>query len=235
MFFRVENLTKKFGEFTAVNNVSVSFEKNVITAIIGPNGAGKTTFVNLCSGLLKPTNGYIFFNGEDITNYKIHKRASLGIARTFQIVNIFQGLSVWENVKIPLLSRKNTRDIDNTITKLLTFFKLENIRYTTSSEISHGDQRLLEMCMALALNPQLLFLDEPLAGINPQDRGVIIERIVEMKRSGITVIFIEHDIESVLKMADEIIVMHKGEIVAKGPSSSIKENDFVKEIYLGGC
>ena len=234
MFFRVENLTKKFGDFIAVNEVSISFEKNIITAIIGPNGAGKTTFVNLCSGLLKPTSGHIFFHGEDITNRKIHHRANMGIARTFQIVNIFQGLSVWENVKIPLLSRKNVKSLDNTLNNLLALFNLEDLKHTISSELSHGDQRLLEMSMALALNPKLLFLDEPLAGINPQDRGIIIERIIEMKKRGITVIFIEHDIDSVLKMADEIVVMHKGEIVAKGTPDSIRDNEFVKEVYLGG-
>lgn len=234
MFFRVENLTKKFGDFTAVNEVSISFDKNIITAIIGPNGAGKTTFVNVCSGLLKPTSGHIFFHGEDITNRKIHHRANMGIARTFQIVNIFQGLSVWENVKIPLLSRKNVKNLDDTLNNLLALFNLEDLKYTISSELSHGDQRLLEMSMALALNPKLLFLDEPLAGINPQDRGIIIERIIEMKKRGITVIFIEHDIDSVLKMADEIVVMHKGEIVAKGTPDSIRDNEFVKEVYLGG-
>lgn len=234
MFFRVENLTKKFGDFTAVNEVSISFDKNIITAIIGPNGAGKTTFVNVCSGLLKPTSGHIFFHGEDITNRKIHHRANMGIARTFQIVNIFQGLSVWENVKIPLLSRKNVKNLDDTLNNLLALFNLEDLKYTISSELSHGDQRLLEMSMALALNPKLLFLDEPLAGINPQDRGIIIERIIEMKKRGITVVFIEHDIDSVLKMADEIVVMHKGEIVAKGTPDSITDNEFVKEVYLGG-
>lgn len=234
MFFRVENLTKKFGDFTAINEVSISFKKNIITAIIGPNGAGKTTFVNLCSGLLKPTSGHIFFHGEDITNRKIHHRANMGIARTFQIVNIFQGLSVWENVKIPLLSRKNVKNLDDTLNNLLALFNLEDLKHTISSELSHGDQRLLEMSMALALNPKLLFLDEPLAGINPQDRGIIIERIIEMKKRGITVIFIEHDIDSVLKMADEIVVMHKGEIVAKGTPDSIRDNEFVKEVYLGG-
>ena len=234
MFFRVENLTKKFGDFIAVNEVSISFEKNIITAIIGPNGAGKTTFVNLCSGLLKPTSGHIFFHGEDITNRKIHHRANIGIARTFQIVNIFQGLSVWENVKIPLLSRENVKNLDDTLNTLLALFNLEDLKNTISSELSHGDQRLLEMSMALALNPKLLFLDEPLAGINPQDRGIIIERIIEMKKRGITVIFIEHDIDSVLKMADEIVVMHKGEIVAKGTPDSIRDNEFVKEVYLGG-
>ncbi len=234
MFFRVENLTKKFGDFTAVNEVSISFEKNIITAIIGPNGAGKTTFVNLCSGLLKPTSGHIFFHGEDITNRKIHHRANMGIARTFQIVNIFQGLSVWENVKIPLLSRKNVKNLDDALNNLLALFNLEDLKHTISSELSHGDQRLLEMSMALALDPKLLFLDEPLAGINPQDRGIIIERIIEMKKRGITVIFIEHDIDSVLKMADEIIVMHKGEIIAKGTPNKIKDNEFVKEVYLGG-
>lgn len=234
MFFRVENLTKKFGDFIAVNEVSISFEKNIITAIIGPNGAGKTTFVNLCSGLLKPTSGHIFFHGEDITNRKIHHRANIGIARTFQIVNIFQGLSVWENVKIPLLSRENVKNLDDTLNNLLALFNLEDLKNTISSELSHGDQRLLEMSMALALNPKLLFLDEPLAGINPQDRGIIIERIIEMKKRGITVIFIEHDIDSVLKMADEIVVMHKGEIVAKGTPDSIRDNEFVKEVYLGG-
>ncbi len=234
MFFEVKNLSKSFGDFVAVNNVSIGFERNKITAIIGPNGAGKTTFVNLCSGYLKPSSGDIYFAGKNITKHKIHQRANLGIARTFQIVNIFQGLSVMRNVKIPLLSRKDVKDIEGAIINLLCSFELDRIKYSIASEISHGDQRLLEMCMALALKPKLLFLDEPLAGINPADRGKIIDKIFEMKNQGITIIFIEHDIESVLKMADEIIVMHRGEIIAKGGPDSIKENEFVRKVYLGG-
>lgn len=233
-FFITKNLTKKFRDFIAVNNVTIELKKGNITAIIGPNGAGKTTFINLCSGLLKPDNGRIYFKNQDITKYKIYKRIKFGISRTFQIINIFPRLSVEDNVKIAALSiKKKSEDVKNIVNNSLHLFNLYSARYKHAEKLSHGDQRLLEICMAIVLEPELLFLDEPLAGINPTERGFITKVILNLKEKGITIVVVEHDIETVFKIADEIIVMHRGEIIAKDSPSQIKNNERVKKIYLG--
>ncbi len=227
-----QNLTKSFTGLIAVNNVSLSFEPQSITAIIGPNGAGKTTFVNLCTGMFKPDSGRIIFNGEDITNFSPEKRVQIGISRTFQIINIFPKLTVMQNVKIPLLSRGK---IENELESILEIFQLDEKKDVLASELSHGDQKILEMAMAMATKPKILFLDEPMAGVNPVERSRIIDLIKDLrKKEKLTIIIVEHDMDVVFRIAERITVMNRGSVIADGTPEEIRNNATVKEVYLRG-
>jgi len=231
--FETQNLSKFFGGLKAVDNVSLSFEEKTITAIIGPNGAGKTTFINLCTGLLKSDSGKIIFNGEDITRSPPHKRALMGISRTFQISNIFPGLTVAQNIRIPLLSRgkEMLKDLED----LLKTFGLENIKNALASGISHGDQRLLEIAMAIATKPKILFLDEPTAGVNPTEKHRILDIITRLRDDEkLTIVIVEHDMDVVFKLAERIVVMNRGRILADGIPEEIKDDRNVREVYLKG-
>ncbi len=231
LILETQNLTKSFTGFTAVNNVSLSFKPQSITAIIGPNGAGKTTFVNLCTGMFKPDSGRIIFNGEDITNFSPEKRVQLGISRTFQIVNIFPKLTVMQNVKIPLLSKGRIEELEN----ILGIFQLGEKKDVPASELSHGDQKILEMAMAMATKPKILFLDEPMAGVNPAERSRIVNLIKDLRyEEKLTIIIVEHDMDVVFRIAQRITVMNRGSVIADGTPDEIRNNATVKEIYLRG-
>lgn len=233
MIFEAKNVTKSFAGFVAVDNVSVGFVQQSITAIIGPNGAGKTTFVNLCTGMFKPDSGRIFFDGIDITNLPPEKRVQLGISRTFQIVNIFPMLTVEQNIKIPLLSK--SKKVDEELDKIIETFRLEEKRDVFASELSHGDQKVLEIAMAMSTKPKILFLDEPMAGINPAERTQIIELIKELRdKKKLTIVIVEHDMDTVFRMAERIVVMNRGKILADGTPDEIRRNETVKEVYLKG-
>lgn len=232
MIFETQYLTKSFGGLRAVDGVSLGFEENSITAIIGPNGAGKTTFINLCTGLLKPDGGKVFFNGKDITSSSPNDRVLMGISRTFQITNIFPRLTVAQNIKIPLLSRtKNMEELN----ELLKIFELENKKDLFASEISHGDQKLLEMAMAMAIKPKLLFLDEPTAGVNPAEKSKILNFISQLKnKEKIAIVIVEHDMDVVFRLAERIVVMDRGRVIADGKPGEIKDDQAVIEVYLRG-
>lgn len=233
MILETQNLSKFFGGLRAVDDVSLSFEEESITAIIGPNGAGKTTFINLCTGLLKPNTGKIIFNGEDITHLPPHKRVLMGISRTFQISNIFPGLTVAQNIRIPLLSRGDKALSE--LEELMKVFEFEDIKDALASEISHGDQRLLEMAMAIATKPRILFLDEPTAGVNPAEKHRILEIVMRLKETEkLTIVIVEHDMDVVFKMAERIVVMNRGRILADRTPEEIKDDKAVREVYLKG-
>ncbi len=234
MFLATEKITKSFGGLVAVNDVSASFEKGVITAIIGPNGAGKTTFVNVCTGVFRPDRGEVLLGGRDVTPLPPHEKVARGLGRTFQIKNIFQGLSVRENVRIPLLSRKPPVDVEEGTSRLLALVNLGRFADGEASSLSHGDQKLLEVAMCLALEPEVIFLDEPMAGVNPADRGRIMDIIRDLKERGLAVILIEHNMDAVFAAADRILVMHRGSIIADGLPEEIRSNQEVIDIYLGG-
>lgn len=234
MFFATEGVRKSFDGLVAVNDVTTSFSKGVITAIIGPNGAGKTTFVNLCTGVFRPDRGKVLLSGMNVTALAPNEKVARGIGRTFQITNIFQGLKVRENVRIPLLSRVRGVSLTEETERLLRLFNLEGEAENPASSMSHGDQKLLEVAMCLALNPEIIFLDEPMAGVNPGDRGRIIEIIFDLKERGLAVVLIEHNMDAVFTVADRILVMHRGELIAEGLPEEIKNNEEVVEIYLGG-
>ncbi|MBS3755833.1 MAG: ABC transporter ATP-binding protein [Desulfobacterales bacterium] len=230
--FRIENITKAFGKFTALNQVSTELDEDLISAIIGPNGAGKTTLVNVCTGMFPPDSGGLFFDSRNVTKQPSHKRVQLGIARTFQIVNIFPELTVRENIRVPLLYARHKTEVEEAADALLDTYGLARFRDTRAVNISHGDQKLLEMAMAIAVAPKVLFLDEPTAGVGMEEKEKIIETVQRFKGKNMITAIIEHDMETVFRIADRIIVMNEGEVIAQGSPEEIKSNAFVRKIYL---
>ena len=242
---KINNLKKSFGGIIATDNVNLELEKQTINAIIGPNGAGKTTLFNLITGKLKTDSGSIFIENREITNLDETETTHIGIARAFQITNIFPNLTVYESIKLALLSKKNglnnmwTRFKDHKVNsdaddimRLAGLIKSKNI---VSSELSHGDQKLLDIALALCLKPKLLLLDEPTAGMGPEERWKMIDRIKELwKKTKITILFIEHDMDIVFGIAQKIFVLQQGAILAEGKPQDIKKNQKVIKAYLGG-
>ena len=234
MILETINVTKSFSGFTAVDDVSISFERQTITAIIGPNGAGKTTFINLCTGMFKPDRGKVVFEGMDVTDLSPERRVQLGISRTFQIPNVFPMLTVEQNIKIPLLS-KFKDDADERLEELLDIFGLKDKRNVLASELSHGDEKILEIVMAVSTAPKILFLDEPMAGVNPAERARIFRFIEELReREKLTIVIVEHDMDVVFRIAERIVVMNRGKVIADGTPEEIKRNETVREVYLKG-
>ena len=242
---KINNLKKSFGGIAATDNVNLELEKQTINAIIGPNGAGKTTLFNLITGKLKTDSGSIFIENREITNLDETETTHIGIARAFQITNIFPNLTVYESIKLALLSKKNglnnmwTRfkdhKINNDADDIMKLAGLIKSKNTVSSELSHGDQKLLDIALALCLKPKLLLLDEPTAGMGPEERWKMIDRIKELwKKTKITIVFIEHDMDIVFGIAQKIFVLQQGAILAEGNPQEIKKNQKVIKAYLGG-
>jgi branched-chain amino acid transport system ATP-binding protein len=242
---RTEKLRKYFGVVSAADDVNLRIEEGVLTSVIGPNGAGKTTLINLLTGNVLPDSGKVFFNDEEITYLPIHKRVKRGICRSFQIMNIFPKLSVYENLQIPILSLLNRSlnffkpvyryaDADERVHKLLNETGLMDKKALPAGTLSHGDQRLLEIALAMAPEPKLLFLDEPTAGMNPVERVKVLENIRRLSREKqSTFVIVEHDMDIVFSLSDRIIVLHRGQILADGTPEEIKQNEDVRKIYLG--
>jgi branched-chain amino acid transport system ATP-binding protein len=240
----VKSLSKSFGGFVAVNRANLEVEKGEIVAVIGPNGAGKTTLFNLITGVLKPENGKVFFKGEDITGLPSYEVCKKGISRSFQVVNVFQRLSIFENVQISILSReKKTWNLFTPSAKLVleeTNEILESVglmgkKARTTGLISHGDRKVLEIAMALGGNPELLILDEPTAGMAPEETSRCIELIKDLSgRRGLTILFCEHDMEIVFGIANSIMVMVRGGTIIQGSCEAVRSNQAVQEAYLGG-
>lgn len=245
VILRSERLTKSFGKFIAIDNIDLKFKSGIITSIIGPNGAGKTTAINLLTGALAPDRGKVFFKDKDITSLTPDQSVKHGITRSFQIMNIFPMLTVLQNVELPLLSLlgKNLkwfyavsryRDVTGEGEKILRELSLWDKRDKVAGELSHGDQRALEMGMAIAPKPEICFLDEPSSGMNPVERVTILELIKRLAEEGsATFIIIEHDMDVIFSLSDWIIVMNKGEVLAEGEPDEIRQNKEVIEIYLG--
>jgi branched-chain amino acid transport system ATP-binding protein len=230
--FRIEEISKHFGKFTALSRVSTQLSEQAISAIIGPNGAGKTTLVNVCTGMFPPDSGTIYFDGHNITKMPSHKKVRLGVARTFQIVNIFPELTVYDNIKVPLLFAKPKNEVPDAAEAVLADFGLTRLKGVRAVNISHGDQKLLEMAMAIAVEPKVLFLDEPTAGVGLEEKEKIIETVLRFKGKEMIIAIIEHDMDTVFRIADRIIVMNEGEVIAQGDPGQIRANDFVRRIYL---
>jgi branched-chain amino acid transport system ATP-binding protein len=239
---RTENLTKRFGGLTAVDNLSLSLPAGRLQAIIGPNGAGKTTFFNLVSGLLSADGGRVFFLGRDITGLKPHEISRLGIKRTLQIKSVFNQLSVAENLWVTRKAgsrflhpfRDVSRDLE---TKARVDQTLEQIGMTALADrpagtLSYGDVALLEIGMALISEPRLLLLDEPTCGMSPAETERAVAKIRELARM-VDIVIIEHDMEVVFGMADDITVMAQGTVLASGSPKEIAGDERVREAYLG--
>ena len=241
-----QGLTVQFGAHVAVSGVDFKLQPHTFKSIIGPNGAGKTTFFNLISGQLKPTAGSVHFDGRDITDMAVYQRTRLGIGRSFQITNVFPNLSVLENVRMAaqavggvsfkLFSHfKKFKVFEQRAFELLKKVHLETKADQLAKNLSHGDKRKLEIAILLALEPKLLLLDEPTAGMSLEEVPAIIEVIRELKESGQhTILLIEHKIDMVLGLSDSIAVLFNGKLLADGTPEEIMNNELVQSAYLGG-
>src|SRR6201987_5146539 len=241
----VRNVAKNFGSLAAVRGVSLTVAKGELRAVIGPNGAGKTTFFNLISGFLAPTSGRILFDGADITHLLAARRVWRGIARTFQVTEIFPELTVRENLRIavevaagyrlrPWLSRSADAEISALVTDLSDKGGLADREARPVGEPSHGDQRATEIRMARALNPRLLLLDEPTAGMGDQETYNITRLIRQLHQDRkLSIVLIEHDMRVVFRLADRIMVLAEGAMLAEGTPEEIAANEAVQAAYLG--
>ena len=241
----VESVSRRFGDLVAVNNVSMTVEPGELRAVIGPNGAGKTTFFNLISGFLTPSSGRIVFDGDDITRLLPARRVWRGIARTFQITEVFPELSTRENLRIAVevasgyrlkawLSRDANGEVRARVAELLEMGGLQDRADRLVGELSHGDQRATEIMMAIALKPRLLLLDEPTAGMGDQETYDITQLIRKLHRDqNLTIVLIEHDMRVVFHLADRIMVLAEGTTLAEGTPQEIARNEAVQEAYLG--
>lgn len=239
----VDNLCKNFGGLQALSRVRVEVEVGERQVIIGPNGAGKTTLFHIVSGILLPTSGEVYFFEENITRLPIHLRANLQLSQTFQLVNLFRGLTVLENIVLALQSFKRTkftllrrlngfRPILHQAEEFLTEWGFWNKRNTHVSKLSYGDQRLLDIMLALASQPRLLLMDEPTAGLSAAEIQTITSRIKNLSKE-ITILFIEHNMDVAFDLAERVTVLHMGQVVAEGTPTEIKRDPRVKKIYLG--
>lgn len=254
-FLYTDNLRKEYGGVIAVADVDFKAEKGSITGLIGPNGAGKTTLFNTITGMDTPTEGRVFFKGEDITNMAAYKVARRGIARTFQNIRLFKEMTVLENIMIGrhfkstrlsfsknrlintlaglIMVRKEELDILEASQHWLEFFQLTAYQNELPRNLPYGKQRELEIARALATEPELLFLDEPAAGMNPAESRELMLTIQRLRGLGLTIILIEHDMKLVMSCCDTITVLNYGKKIAEGRPDEIKENPLVIEAYLG--
>lgn len=235
-------LGKRFGKFQALSEINASFRANELCAIIGPNGAGKSTFFNILSGAFAPSAGRVLFRGEDVTALPQHAYARRGIAKSFQITNVFKQLSAHENVRVAvqmpharfdfLRPRSALHAVAERADALLERVGLAPLRNKTAAGLAHGQQRALEMAMALAADPQLLLLDEPTAGMSPEETTVMMDLITRLAAER-TVILVEHKMKLVMGICQRLIVLHHGEVLAEGSPQDIRGNAEVRRVYLG--
>jgi branched-chain amino acid transport system ATP-binding protein len=240
----VTNLNKSFSGFHAVNGANLHVGKGEIVAVIGPNGAGKTTLFNLITGILKPDAGTVTFKGEDITGMAPYEVCKKGMSRSFQVVNVFPRLSVFENVRVSVLARENrtwnmftqskkimTRETADIIDSVGLSAKKDRI----SAALSHGDRKVLEIAIALGGRPEFLILDEPTAGMSPEETSRCIDLIHKLSSDfGLTILFCEHDMELVFAIANRIMVMVRGATIVQGTCDEVRCNQAVQDAYLGG-
>ena len=242
---RVENVGKAFDDFMAVNGARLTVERGALVAVIGPNGAGKTTLFNLITGLYKPDRGKIIFEDKEIGGLAPYEICRRGIARAFQIANIFPRLSVFENVQVAVLARQRkshnlfqpaqnlARDETDAILENTGLFPQAR---RVAGALSHGDQRILEIAIALGSEPRLLILDEPTAGMSPEETAKTMNLVQQLARArGITILFCEHDMDIVFSFAQSIMVMRHGETILQGTPDEVRQNHQVQEAYLGGA
>jgi branched-chain amino acid transport system ATP-binding protein len=245
---RTEGLVKEFGNFAAIDDVNVAVERGEFRSVIGPNGAGKTTFFNLISGALDATEGTVYFDGDDVTDLPPQERIRLGMGRSFQISNVFGGLSVRENVRLAVQANKresySVREslfkptdrydgINERTDEILERIDLDDIADEEADALPYGDKRRLEIGVVLATDPQLVLFDEPTAGMGPEETQNTIDLIEEVLVEQ-TLILVEHDIELVMEISDTITVLNHGQVLAEGTPEEIANDPDVQDAYLGG-
>lgn len=231
---RTEGLTKRFGGLVAVDDVNLRIERGEIRCLIGPNGAGKSTLLKLLVGQLSPLDGHIYYDGEDITDYSQHDRARTGLSMKFQVPAVYGDLSVRQNVHIPLQREVGRKRIDTAIEENLDEFGLLDAADTRATDLSHGQQQWLEIAMASALDPDLLLLDEPAAGMSVQETEQTAEYVHRLNEErDMTLLVIEHDIDFVRAIAQSVTVLHRGEVFAEGTIEDVENDPEVRRIYLG--
>jgi branched-chain amino acid transport system ATP-binding protein len=240
-----EKLTNWFGKVCTAQDLDLRLEAGVVTSIIGPNGAGKSTLINLLTGHLPVQSGRILFRGVDVTRMPVHARVRAGICRSFQIVNVFPQLTALENVLIPVLAAAGrTRRLFAAVSRehaarteaeaVLARVGLAERRDARAGALSHGDRHLLEVGVALAARPALLFLDEPTAGMNPVERARLLESVRALAREGqTTFVVVEHDMDVVFSLSARVVVLNRGEVLCDGPPDVVRNDQRVREVYLG--
>ncbi|MDP6780677.1 MAG: ABC transporter ATP-binding protein [Rhodospirillales bacterium] len=243
----LKNLSKGFGGVRALDKINLSIEDASVYGLIGPNGAGKTTLFNVLTGFIKPTAGSVHFLGQDITSKKPYEIARLGIARTYQNIQLFKNMTVSENVSTAQNYRapigglktifwaggKGEAKLNENLEYLLDLMGLWNKRNLISMDLSYGEQRRLEIARACAMNPKLLLLDEPTAGMNEVETDQLWARIDELRRNGLDVVLVEHDMKLVMERCDHIFVLNFGQLIAQGSPSELRNNKDVIDAYLG--
>ena len=242
VILKTQNLTKRFGGLTAVNRVTLEIEEGKITSIIGPNGAGKTTFFNLLTGFYKPDEGRIFFKNEDITRLPVYKIIRKGISRSFQVLQLFEDFTVMENVWIgvqagkgygkELFSSSEFQDVKEKTVEMIEKIGLSDRMDTPIRYLSHGERRIVDVIISLTSNPELLLLDEPMAGLASEERVKMSGFIKELSKD-LTIVVVEHDMDVVFSISDKIAVMHQGRLIAVGSPEEIRQNEQVQQAYLG--
>ena len=243
-----DHVSRKFGGLVAVDVEHLEIPRGAITALIGPNGAGKTTLFNLLTGFDKPDTGSWSFSGENLAGIPAHKVAEMGQVRTFQLTKALGLLTVLENMKLgakdqtgeslfqsifPFLWKKQEAEIEERALEILERFKLLKLKDDFAASLSGGQRKLLEMARALMTNPTLVMLDEPMAGVNPALTESLLEHILDLKTQGMTVLFVEHDMHMVRHIADWVVVMAEGRIIAEGPPEDVMKDEAVVDAYLG--
>lgn len=244
---RAQNLQKSFGQLRATDNVSLEFgrEPGELVFIVGPNGAGKTTLINLLTGLLEPDEGSVIMDGEDVTGFSPDERVHAGLARSFQVVRVFEEMTVRENIRTAVLAKHGKTQslfslsdehsaVEASVDDLVSKFRLEDVEHAIAEELPHGDRKLLDVAMSFALEPEYLLLDEPTSGVSTREKEYVIETIVEAGRAeNVTTVTIEHDMDIVTGYADRVVALHQGAVHGEGPPEMLETDQELRRLLLG--